>query len=240
MKRIIVLSLLVTACQSTPEPMPTYPRHPDPRLRAALPFKANGIAYQGTAVIPLPRQSSTKISVDVPKETKFLFFNTCKREDVIENPEAKTFDYTFVPGMWKENMGSCALLVTIVTKSGEYHRAVIDFTNSEGRDLVGDLFCNGRWYNAVSGAGFCQIRAEIPMSVRFDTDVIFKSRDVCPAPTCVSGCKTLNEIPVGREFDIVTGAGLCGYDFMDQKANVFRLSTLGYTSILNVFPPSIK
>lgn len=224
---IVAWALIGGCTDSTPLPQPVYPDHPDPKFRAALPFRVDGVLYEGTALLPR-RSAGTKIEVVLPKETQFLFFNTCAREDPVVEPKVSTYVYDFVPAWDKENMGSCALLITAVTRAGEFHRSVIDFTNSKGRDLKGKLYCNGKWLD-VDGAAFCQTRAGIPTGVKFDTDVIAADPDECAA---------LKVIKPKREFEVDTEKGLCGYDFMDQGRNILRLSTLGYTSVLNVFPPT--
>jgi len=241
-KLLVFLVLLVQGCATStvPNPDSVYPDHPDPTLMASLPFIVGSVRYEGAAL--LPRATRTKINVEVPDRTVFLFFNTCGREDLYKNPKSGTFEYIYTPAFEKENMDSCMLLITAVTATGEYHRSAIDFTNSTGRDLAGDVFCNGKWIKS-DGSYFCQTRGRpnvggIPTGVRFASQVISAGPPQCPPLKCLSGCTEVNGVALGKEFEVNTGVGFCGYDFMDQSQLVFRLTTLGYTSVLNVFPPA--
>jgi hypothetical protein len=238
MKAALLALLLITGCTSLSEPdpvaAPATPENADPRLKANMKFKADGVQYQGAVL--LSRRSSTKFSVDIPKETRKLFVDSCTRDEDYDNP-VTPFEYTFIPGMWKENIGSCALFFTAITKTGEYHRAVIDFTNSVGRDMPADMFCGSTWTTLKDGAGICQVRAGKPASVRFQNPVIYSYRPECAAPKCVAGCAVINDVQLGLEFDIEVTAGLCGYDFNNKANEMFRLSTVGYVSVLNIFPP---
>jgi hypothetical protein len=129
------------------------------------------------------------------------------------------------------------LTFTAVTKAGEFHKAIIDFTNSVGRDMPADMFCNGVWTTMKDGAALCQVHAGLPVSVQFQVPTIYSHRPECAVPKCVSGCTTVNEVKIGTEFDIETTEGFCGYDFNNKANQIFRLTTVGYTSVLNVFPP---
>ena len=231
MKKIcLVLIALISGCfsTSTPEPQPTYPSHPDPKFRAAMPFRVDGVWYEGTALLPR-RSSGTDIEVDLPKETQFLFFNTCAREFPVIKPDADRYVFRYIPAWEKENMGSCALLITAVTRGGEFHRSVIDFTNSKGRDLDASLYCNGAWM-PVKGAAFCQVRAGLPVGVRFKEKVVGVGPEKCEA------LRVLDDD--GTNYEVDANKGLCGYDFMSKDRAILRLTTLGYTSVLNVFPPT--
>jgi hypothetical protein len=236
---LALLSLLAVSCSSLPMPDPVTvdPSVADPRLRAHLSFKADGVSFVGVGLLPRRPGSGTKFQVVLPKDTRIIFVNTCAREETYETPKGDVFEYQYNAGMFKENIGSCMLIITVITKGGEYHRAIADFTNSKGRDLPADVFCNGQWISTKEGAGICQVRASLPASVRFKEPVIYSHRPECAVPVCVSGCKTVNEVVIGTEFDIRTTEGFCGYGFNSRSNLDFRFTTVGYTSVLNLFPP---
>jgi hypothetical protein len=235
MIRIIVL-LAIASC-TTIGGFSTYPSHPDPRFKASMQFTVSGSSYEGVAL--LPRRQVTDISFQIPKTTHVLFINSCAREDVFFGPFEVPYRYSFTPGNYKENVGSCPLLVTAITSTGESHRAVLDFTNSTGVDMTGEIFCNGTW-RPVRGASICQVRSGLSVSALFTMPVILAHVEACAAPKCVGGCQIINGVSVGLEFDIPTQPGLCLYDFNNEKNEFFRLTTLGYTSILNIYPPLNK
>jgi hypothetical protein len=236
--RITSLLVLLSACasMSNPDPVTPTPSASDPRLRAALKFKADGVAYEGATVLPRKPANTTKFEIILPRDSRMVFVNSCAREETYE-PEGESFKYVYQAAAKKEDDGSCALLFTVITKGGEYHRAVVDFANGTEKVLPTNLFCNGKWVSPADGAGLCQVRATLPVSVEFKTPVVYSHRDFCPEPKCVSECKVINGVQVGKEFDIYTAAGFCGYGFENEGGLRFRLTTLGYTSILNLFPP---
>lgn len=236
--KLLPLFLFFVACSSIPEPDPITPSPStsDPRLRAALKFKADNVSYQGSALLPRRPGVGTDFQIELPPDARMIFVNSCAREEVFELQGGKTFNYSFRAGMFKENIGSCTLLFTVITKTGEYHRGVADFTNSNGRDLEAEVFCNGVWFTR-SAADICQVKNELPVSVQFKEPVIFSHRQECAVPKCVSQCRVVNGVQLGSEFDIKVNSGFCGYDFLSKEKKLFRFTTLGYTSILNLFPP---
>jgi len=238
MRLLVLVALCLFGCTSIPNPDPVTPTPSatDPRLRAAMKFKADGVAYEGSVLLPRRPGVGTKFQIDLPRETRMVFVNSCAREETFE-PTGNVFEYLYWAAPGKENEGSCALSFTAITKGGEYHRAVIDFTNGNGRELPADMFCNGKWFDMKDGAGICQVRASLPVSVQFDTPVVYSNREECSEPKCVAGCKVINGVQTGKEFDIYTSEGFCGYGFENEKGLSFRLTTLGYTSVLNLFPP---
>jgi hypothetical protein len=203
---------------------------------ASLPFTVDGVAYKGTAL--LPRKPTTLLSFQLPKNPYLLFINTCAREEFYDKDLPPIFHYKYTPGQYKENVGSCAMFVTVVTTSGEYHRAVIDFTNLTGKETSAKVFCN-KWVDATQGVALCQVRAGYPITVQFDTPFIYAFQSPCLEPKCVGVCEEKNKVIIGYEFDIKTVKGICAYDFLNKEGKTFRLSVLGYTSVLNVFPPPI-
>lgn len=235
---ISLLLIVLTSCSSIPNPDPVTPEPSasDPRFRAHMSFKADGVPFVGVAMVPRRPGAGTKFQLSIPKDTVIIFVNTCAREETHES-KGESFEYQYNAGMFKENIGSCMLIFTAITKGGEYHRAIADFTNSAGRDMPAEMFCNGKWIPTTGGAGICQVRATLPMSVQFKTPVIYSHRPECATPTCVAGCKTVNEVVMGTEFDIKTSEGFCGYGFNNKENQSFRLTTIGYTSVLNLFPP---
>jgi hypothetical protein len=230
MKNLVSLSLMsLSACAIPSQPEVVYPNHPDPKLRADMRFQFEGQWYSGAAV--LPRRTSSTITFDIPKDTYLFLINTCSREEPYFNPDtSKGFTFTYVPVMWLENMKSCVLLGTAVTKAGLYYRSVIDFTNSIGRDLPAQLACNGQVTKPL-GAGFCQSRAGLTQRIQFDEETVWSARPECAPP------REDSSSPKGWVYEIDLSTGFCGYDFINKDRKIFRLSTLGYTSILNVFPP---
>lgn len=236
MKLLALFTLLVVGCASMPDPVTPVTSVADPRLRAALPFKADGVGYVGTALLPRRPGVGTKFQIDLPKDTLIIFINSCARELTV-TPTASSFEYLYQAGMWKETAGSCMLTFTAITKSGEFHKAIIDFTNSLGRDMPAEMFCNGNWVTLADGAAICQVHAGLPVSVKFTAPTIYSHRPECNEPKCVAGCSTVNEVKIGTEFDIGTTEGFCGYDFNNKANQIFRLTTVGYTSVLNLFPP---
>lgn len=231
--RVLFLTFMMFSCISA---KPLTPDHPNPKLKADMSFRVNDSkSYAGIAV--LDRKTTHKISVDLPKDTFQIFFNTCGREDEFKNPKGPVFEYRYTPAFGKENMGSCALLITAVTRKGEYHRGIIDFVNRTGRDLKAEIFCNGRWQKAESSY-LCQTRASIPTGIRFEEETVSVSanREHCDElrPLCGFNRKCSSSEKV-LEYEVYTGKGFCAYTFMSKGRNKFRLSTLGYTSILK-FP----
>ncbi len=239
MTRISLLFiLLLISCTNTNTTTTTDTEiHPNPKLRATMTYQVDGTWYTGGIVIT--RKAKTyKITVPVPKNTNMLFFNSCAREDFYEKPAEGNFNYDYIPANTVENKDSCMLLITAVTGTGEYYRGVIDFANDNGRGLPGEYLCNGRWERAAVGVAFCQQRAGLPVAVRFETPTIFASSKDCAKVTCTDGCTKIADVQLGTYFTIENiTEGYCGYDFNDESDKIFRLTTAGYTSILNTFPP---
>jgi hypothetical protein len=222
------LFLFATSCASLTEvPIPgaTEPYDPNPVLAASMPFSVDGIEYKGTAV--LKRATSHKFKFQLPKDTYMLLLDTCRREKFDLNTAVKEYEYVYLPAMWKENVGTCPLIATAITKSGESYIAVADFDNLTGRDITAAVMCNGEWINGVVGSYLCQVRAGLPVSVQFTEETVSSSQPPCA---------TEKNLGRGKEYDIEVSKDLCAYGFMNQKKETFRLITRGYTSILNIYP----
>jgi hypothetical protein len=226
--KIIFVLLLFVSCTTSSQGPDVYPDFPDPKFKAQIKFSVDNQWYIGTA--SLQRKTSNKITFLLPKNTNLLLINTCGREDEFWTPGEKV-EYNFIPGMWKENVNSCILTATAITTGGEYHRAAIDFSNSLGKDLSARVFCNGVWLDVTGGSYLCQTRAGLLTGIKFDVETIGASDVECQK------MRPITSSPTGWEYEWEMSPGFCAYDFIDQQKRRFRFTTLGYTSILNIYPP---
>lgn len=229
---LVFLAIMMMSCQSVPID-PGVPAMVDPRLKAQLAFTANGVAFP-SGVGTVQRSSMVNIKVSLPENTYLLLLRTCARQDEFWSP-ARDFKYDFMTGFDAENFGSCPMYIIAVTKNGEYHKSILDFTNSVGDDATVDVMCNGRWETRI-GSDICQVAAELPVKVWSTKSAVFKKDpdSKCPEPVVESP----------RHFTINTKkpepaqSPMCVYVLINKDQEEFRLTTTTYTSILNVYPPT--
>lgn len=228
----ILLTLLLAGCTTSVDL--GVPGHPNPTLKPQMQFTVDDIACDGTCTVP--RKTLSKISFMPPSKTHLVLINTCARQVEMWQPsEGKRIDYAYTPAMFVETKGSCPLLITAVTLTGELHRGLADFDNVGAYNPAKvEVMCNGKW-NGFSGAYLCSIASGLPVVVTSPTPAVFvgDSESDCPMPT-----------PTGaaREFRIETKkpnfgkSGICVYVLLNKAKEEFRLTVNTYSSILGTFP----
>lgn len=213
----LVSSLFLLGCASTAT-LPTPNWVPwEMTTRASLPFESNGQKYNGAGV--LQRSPSIKITFTLPKDTAKLMINSCNREEFFGYPENKPFNWIYIPLPYLESDDSCLVMATAITKQGELYRSIIDFVSVEA--IPATLRCNGQSTQAI-GVGLCQTRAGLIQAIEFKEEVVGVEQD---------GCPKLEPYPTIFGFQFKTLPGFCAYRFMNQRREVFRLTTYGYESI---------
>lgn len=225
--RILLLILFLVSCVAQ---VPDYgvPAEPNAELKPQLPFSVEGIKYFGTATIQ--RASSSNITASLPPKTILVIVSTCARQDEFWQPDnSKLFSYKYIPAMWVETSGSCPLSIIAVTTSGEWHRAILDFTNAPKDPLVTSVMCNGIWGNEnKAGAEICSVREGKPVRMEFASKAVV-ARD------SESGCADAKQVGT-KEWEIIVKKGFCVYVALNDTQE-FRLTTYGYSSFLKVYPP---
>lgn len=218
MIRIIILALILTGC-STTTPLPTPNWVPwELTNRASLPFQCEGKRFNGSGV--LARKSPQTITFTLPKDTAKFMINSCNREEFFGYPDSsKPFNWIYVPIPFIESTDSCLVIATAITKQGEMYKAVIDFVSEES--IPATLRCNGV-SEPVSGVALCQSRAGLLQAIEFKEEVVGVSQE---------GCPELEPYFFEFGFRFKTLPGFCAYRFLNQRKEVFRLTTYGYQSI---------
>jgi hypothetical protein len=124
--------------------------------------------------------------------------------------------------MWGiESQSACPLFAVSISEKGVRETAVIDFNNGDrGKARVR---CNGNTVD-VMGAYMCQVREGLYIGLSFDKRVIAEADTGCPLP---------EELRY-NEWEIRAAPGHCSYLFASDVNNIFRLTTRGYESILEV------
>lgn len=216
------LAFLTTSCISVTWPVmqsiAANDSYQESTNRANMSFSIDTTTFEGTAVIL--RKTSQIISFNIPTDTIRLMITTCNREEFFLNPKTdKPFAYNFIPVMYVENLDSCLLTATAITKNGETRKAIIDFLT--GEQLTGISKCNGKT-KTTKGVDFCQSRAGLIQVIEFNEQVVNVAQDGCPPLTTAFGAYA---------YQYKIGSGFCSYRFMNKNKDVFRLTTYGYTSI---------
>lgn len=186
--------------------------------RASLPFSANGIRYEGIAL--LQRATSTHIDFHLPPKTLELAITSCHREVFAQAP-ASPYRFTYQPIVFLENWDTCIVRATAFLHDGSTQQAIIDWTSNEF--LPGTVYCNGTKQDGVKGATFCQSRAGLVQMVQFAGPVEARGPERCNQP------RPEKTSPDYRWF-IDLSPGLCIYAFSDSKRQFHRLTTYGYTA----------
>jgi hypothetical protein len=182
-------------------------------------FSANGTRYVGVGL--LQRATRTVIQFELPPKTRELAITTCHREEFHYPAGAATFSWAYVPTMWLENWDTCLITATAFTDSGSTAKALIDWTSNEF--LPGTIHCNGTKTDGVKGATICQSRAGLVQMISFTEKVQARGTDRCAAVRSESG-----QDADWRWF-VDISPGLCIYAFRDEKKQLHRLTTYGYT-----------
>lgn len=225
-----VLALILLASCTTPLPDYGIPAQYPAELKPQLPFSVDGVSYQGVATVQ--RKSSSKIAFVLPEKTELVVLSTCARQLEFWKPSGKSFEYIFIPAMYVENIGSCPMSFIAVTGTGEWHRALIDFSNAPKDPLKVDVQCNGVWKTVGIGADICSVREGLPVRV-WPVDGAIMAKD--PNSDCDSPRKVIGDL----SWEINVKKGFCVYVMLTKDAE-FRLTTYGYTSFLRVYPPERK
>lgn len=209
-------------------PTPDYGVPADIRaeLKPQLPFTVDGERYEGAATVQ--RQSLSTITVALPSKTIMVIVSTCARQQEFWQPDnAKAFVYKYIPAMYVENIGACPLSMIAVTATGEWHRAIVDFTNAPKDPLPVDIMCNGVWGKVTNGAAICSVKEGKPVRVQASVKAAI-GRD--PGAECADP-----KLVGTSEWEIPTKKGFCVYVVVNATQE-FRLTVYGYTSFLKVFP----
>jgi hypothetical protein len=216
---LLIVSILLSGCTTTEDGLPIFSTVPlESTNRASMPFTVDGTQYIGAA--SLQRKSSQTILFTLPKETAKLMITTCNREEFVAYPPSdKPFSFYYLPVMYIENLDSCLLIATAITKKGESFKAILDF--SAGETLPATLKCNGK-VSKILGSGICQSRAGLIQALDFESEVIFVAQEDCPEPERYFGVN-------GWQFR--AGKGFCAYLFEDKQGRQLRFTTYGYTQI---------
>lgn len=208
---LALVALLLFGCASIPDQL-----YPSQQLdRADLPFVAGGTRYEGIGV--LPRQTSQKVTVELPADAKEVAVTTCHREIFL--PPVKPFVIDYQPVQFLENWDSCIMTITSFSASGKSRRAVIDFTSNE--TLPATVACNGVRVKADKGASLCQSRAGLAQMIVFDVPVEVRAPERCNQPTADGS--------MASRWYLDLSPGLCVYAFRDAQKRFHRLTTLGYS-----------
>jgi hypothetical protein len=180
-----------------------------------------------------PRQSSSKISFNLPSDAHLVVVNSCARQHEVWKPDTKKpFVYEYIPALFVETKGSCPLMFTVVTTSGELHRAITEFSNAGTKEAKAEVMADGKW-NTYSGFALVSVASGLPVVVTSATPAVFVG-DVD------SGCPQ----PVGalREWTITTKkpeagkSSICVYVLLNRNREEFRLTVNSYSSFLGVYP----
>ena len=212
--------LLLSSCSSLPEVIfPGVSGYPQINNRATLSFEVDGQKIEGVGVVD--RKASLHFSFLIPKDTIQFTISTCNREEYFPRPEGgKILKWTYHPMMYLENIRSCFLTATAITKVGGIAVGIVDFRGEE--DLSATSKCNGRMAEKL-GAEFCQSRAGLTQVIDFKEETVFSSL----SPGCSPLEKTFG--PFAYEYKI--SEGFCVYKFINKEKKKFRLTTFGYTTI---------
>ena len=191
-------------------------------LRSSLKFTVDNKTYEGIAM--LQRKAYRRFQFHMPENTYIFMLRTCNGKVVEPNP-GKSFSYDYSPIMGLENMDSCYMDASAITKKGEEYRAIIDFT--DGNTLPATLDCN-RETTQHTGAAICQSEEGLTQRITFEEEVVYVTSDKCPALRPGDWLQYSYEVDLAPSF--------CIYKFMDRRKRKFRLTTYGYTTILHVLP----
>jgi hypothetical protein len=226
----VLFFLLLSGCV-TPTPDFGVPAESSAELKPQMPFSVDGVKYEGAATVQ--RATSSSIEITLPAKTILLIASTCARQEEFWQPDnSKTFKYKYIPASFVENVGACPLSFIAVTASGEWHRAIIDFTNAPKDPLPTTIMCNGVWSSLNKmGAAICSVREGKPVRVNFETKSVI-ARD----PN--SKCADPKQIGT-KEWEIPVTKGFCVYVALNATQE-FRLTTYGYSSFLRVYPAKEK
>lgn len=192
--------------------------------RASLKFSFENKEYVGVAT--LPRRSSATINFLLPEGTILFQLDNCAREHVKIRPNGNTYQYVYIPSLYKESEGSCIMSAQATTFKGEIFSAIIDWTDSSR--LKARLWCNESLATEHIGVALCQNRAAKLVWVEFDEPVVAAAADGCVPPV------TPKMHRPDYAFEIQLKEGMCAYGFMSKGRDKFRLTTFGYTTIREV------
>lgn len=200
-----------------------------PRLTdmATLPFEIDGKKFVGTATVD--RKSSLGFQFNLPAGTLQFTVASCHRELYIAKPLASIVKMPYSPVMFLENLRSCFVTATAITRNGETHVGLIELRQGLEETLPATSKCNGETVNAV-GAHLCQAngKAGLIQRIEFESDVVYS--ELTP------GCSKLEVAPVGVAYEYRMSPGFCVYKFMDKQKRKFRLTTFGYSTISDAKP----
>lgn len=217
---------------TVPTPDNGVPGHPDPFLKPQLAFAIDGVLCSGVCVAQ--RRSLAKITFQPPAKTILILVNTCARQNEYWiSDDRKPFIYSYIYAMDAESRGSCPMLLTVVTSTGEYHRGIIDWSNINTDPATVEVECNGEWYTRV-GYDICSVAAGLPVLVRSKAPAII-ARD--PESNCPDPKTEIDHFAIETRKPSADRSSLCVYVLITKDKKEFRLTTQAYSSILRVFPP---
>lgn len=193
----------------------TLPVHDTEGLEATLPFKIEGKQYLGVATVQ--RRSNQKIEINFGDKVAWGLFATCHRDFKIRNPRGQ-WTWRYIPAMYIENVGSCIMIHKQVTKKGDSHYAIINFTS--GEDLTANIKCNGETRKTL-GASICQARVGTEQMLWFDEPVTAYTDDSC------------NQVitPTGYQMVYKMSPNFCGYIFKGRSGKIHRHVSYGYQTL---------
>ena len=210
-KSWLLCALLLPSCASVDK----LPVHDTDGLEATLPFKVEGKRYVGVATVQ--RKSNQKIEIDFGDDVAWGLFATCHRDFKIRNPRGE-WSWRYIPAMYIENVGSCIMIHKQVTKKGDSHYAIINFTS--GEDLNPTLKCNGESRETL-GASICQARAGTEQMLWFREPVTAYTTDACAPVKRETGYQMVYKI----------SSNFCAYVFKSNSGKIHRHVTYGYQTL---------
>jgi hypothetical protein len=234
--------IFLSAC-AAPIPDAGYPGHPDPRLKAQMPFFVDGVSYP-TGFGVLERKPVSKVSVKLPEKTRIFLINSCARQNEFWNPNTKkSFEFLYQPAADFENKGICPVYLTAVTTDGEFHRSILGFANEPAYPAQVDVMCNANWeLNIRSGSYMCHLADGLPIGIRSQKRAVLvkaPSADHCQEPLVdTSTAQDKGWVIFAKAPDSLKKPGVCVYVLKNESKEEFAISVHPYTSILRVFPPA--
>lgn len=201
----------------------------------------SGVSYEGVAV--LPRREKYNLKLVAHGKLDLMTLTTCHREDAlvrqwditetetrrlfgkkikkIEHPKEVTLDFEL--NEFELDRAFCPISITALEQSqGRHSWALIDYFNPNLFSLNATLECNGNT-DEVNGVAICQVREGLIEKITFKESVIADANDACLA--------TLNT-KTGQEFEIVLAKERCTFIFKNPERKRFKLTTVGYESII--------
>jgi hypothetical protein len=184
------------------------------KYKRELGITVNGLTGKGYVVSK--KEPQYKISIKAPDQMDALLIQTCHREMLVEGA-GREHTFTYIPAKGLEDVGSCTMRFSGVTKKRErITLGLVDFFS--GQDLKASISCSGT-VTATDGVSVCQAPVGLWQEISFDEEVKF----IEPSGSCATEIKS-----DGKSVKYKMPASDCVILFKGSSGRYHKANWLGF------------